>query len=1317
MRWLFLLPQKIWALRKPVERDRWLFGHTGLGMIIFAILVATIVPLIIWGVACLIHGSKNVPNILLGNYDLDNNQITGRIIENDSIVAKAVEDTVVHHNSFWAVLSQYTDPGNMPAAVDGEGTTLALICAALGIFCLSGFAVSSFISFINRVTERWKKGLLRYDWMFNNYVVIIGCNEQTANIVKLSLKRTDVDYVLIQTRQDVEKMRMRLDLSLDRKEEEKIVFYYAERTSIEDIESLHLEKAKEIYILGEDATAENEEDHDAYNIDCLENISKYMSKDDVKIYRKEKLNNENKIKCHVNFEYQSTFTAFKATHIYRRLDKDIEFIPFNIHELWSKKVLVDNFAIYPDGEKGKVKVQRYLPIDGNNGINYDSEKTVHIVIVGMNQMGTAFGMQTALLAHYPNFIRDKKLRTTITFIDDNAKAEGDYLRGRFASLFDLCRYKYVVCPKDDMQNEGNHIEDVPFTDPMEKGGRYDHLGENFMDLQWEFIQGNVAEDKIKDYLISLTSNPNKIVTIAICLNHPQQAIATALYLPGTIFRKGHQVLVYQKSSFDLINKVANGELEWKRYKNMYPFGMIEGCYMGESFDNTMAKLEHFLYGFIASKGHKKREEILKDLINETQGLKITIDELWDELGIVQKYANIDLADSIPTKLRSIMGKDYHGYPNEISKVINKDSILLKRMAEAEHNRWLTERLIMSFRPVDKHETREEGVILKDWSFFTNSTLTEKDRRREKRRLIEKNRAHLDICSYEKLKTVDPNLLPNDENVIYYLPALLRHCERMNLETLLSASGRDGELTKIFKTLRYVKEDKDSIGHSFWMGEAPITEYQWNVVMNLGQVQEKGIKAQLPVVSKSKDEIEDFLTILRKKTGLYFTLPSLKEWEYAAKKSTKEYLPDVDDKSRETAWKEYLHYGDNKGCIPVMALKDKQQNKLGLYDMLGNVWEWTRTDIEGQESCFYFCGGSWRFKSTECNLNKDYWKTFWNSKLSSNDIGFRVIWKYEENCNIENIANDDNNTIQVEEQRKNFVNEWLDKNIKHVNGGFFVMGTENAETIQELSHIYDGIDSFPFVKVSDFEISAIPVTQGLWNAVMKSNLKNNKSDHKGNTLPQTNVSWCEIVNVFFNELYKISGKRFRLPTEAEWEYAAKGGNTNGLSEKLSLVFENKPKYDSVKDMWNEACKIMANHKKYNRFSGSDRSEDVAWTNESTTQHVGQKAANELGLYDMSGNVWEWCLDYYKIDFLKDCIKGNIEGYDGMEYQTNGYVTNPVCSDQSYSAHVFKGGSWLFKDTECANVYKNYWIDDDEDNDLGFRIVLDNGVIDMNNFLNN
>ena len=88
--------------------------------------------------------------------------------------------------------------------------------------------------------------------------------------------------MLIQTRQDVEKMRMKLDLNLDRNEEEKLVFYFAERTSQEDIEDLHLEKAKEIFILGEDISADNEKDHDAYNINCLELISSYMANDHIK---------------------------------------------------------------------------------------------------------------------------------------------------------------------------------------------------------------------------------------------------------------------------------------------------------------------------------------------------------------------------------------------------------------------------------------------------------------------------------------------------------------------------------------------------------------------------------------------------------------------------------------------------------------------------------------------------------------------------------------------------------------------------------------------------------------------------------------------------------------------------------------------------------------------------------------------------------------------------------------------------------------------------------------------------------------------------
>lgn len=100
-----------------------------------------------------------------------------------------------------------------------------------------------------------------------------------------------------------------------------------------------------------------------------------------------------------------------------------------------------------------------------------------------------------------------------------------------------------------------------------------------------------------------------------------------------------------------------------------------------------------------------------------------------------------------------------------------------------------------------------------------------------------------------------------------------------------------------------------------MGEAPITERQWNVVMSLGGVQEKGQDDNLPVVCKSKEEIDDFLIVLRKKTGLYFTLPSFKEWEYAAKKSTQEYLPLVDDSKREKVWKSTCIMGKARARFP------------------------------------------------------------------------------------------------------------------------------------------------------------------------------------------------------------------------------------------------------------------------------------------------------------------------------------------------------------------------------------------------------------------
>ncbi|MFH0735019.1 MAG: SUMF1/EgtB/PvdO family nonheme iron enzyme [bacterium] len=464
-------------------------------------------------------------------------------------------------------------------------------------------------------------------------------------------------------------------------------------------------------------------------------------------------------------------------------------------------------------------------------------------------------------------------------------------------------------------------------------------------------------------------------------------------------------------------------------------------------------------------------------------------------------------------------------------------------------------------------------------------------------------------------------------------------------------------------------------NSFYIGKYEVTQKEWEGIIANNPSDNKG--ENLPVENVSFEDIQKYLEKLNKKSGKKYRLPTEAEWEYAAcggnrseetRYSGSNFIADV-------AW--YAYNAERTKDVGT-----QKPNQLGIYDMSGNVWEmcddWYDEDYYKQSKTINPLGppsatGVWKervirggsYKEDESNCNNTFRGSYTSSyTIKRNNIGFRIVLDGE------------NTTSNIEEESNINTKPIFDKNLYgdgmiYVEGGTFKMGSTkgaiNEKPVHEilLNSFYISkyevtIDEFEkFVNETGYQTDAEKSGTGLiWNG-KNFELKAGVNWHydmdgkvrqkDGRKYPVNYITWNDAI------AYAVWDGG-RLPTEAEWEYAAKGGNTT--QEYL--------------------------------YCGSDNIDKVSWYNNnqiSTIHEVGEKLPNELGIFDMGGNLWEWCSDWYDDNY-----------YD----VTN---TNNPTGPNDGKFRVLRGGSTMSTIFYCRSTCRYNGIIDKPIGNNGFRIVKD------------
>ncbi|MGN0852635.1 MAG: formylglycine-generating enzyme family protein, partial [Kiritimatiellia bacterium] len=476
------------------------------------------------------------------------------------------------------------------------------------------------------------------------------------------------------------------------------------------------------------------------------------------------------------------------------------------------------------------------------------------------------------------------------------------------------------------------------------------------------------------------------------------------------------------------------------------------------------------------------------------------------------------------------------------------------------------------------------------------------------------------------------------------------------------------------------------------------------------------------------DCQDFIGRVRSATGLDVRLPTEAEWEYACRAGTTTALPNgkecgimttvlTSDRKKvfhefpeldDIAWysadyddesyggnSDDESYGGNSGG-ETHPVGRKRPNRWGLYDMIGNVWEWcgdgygaypdgSVADPTGlaSVSCRVYRGGGWRDP-----LGRSACRLYGAPGDHDDSLGFRLGCSAGPRGEMGKVAastesasaatreaaagNDAHVEPRAGETRTITLPGGAEMELVYCPPGKFMMGSPVSEAGR-----FDNEKQHEVKLTRGFWLGKYEVTQRQWKSVMG----NNPSRFKGDDRPVENVSWNDCQD-FIGRVRSATGLDVRLPTEAEWEYACRAGTTSALpnGKDLRIVGKNNgPALDDIAWYGGNSCRDF---ELANGYDCSDWPEKQYSGSRAGTHPVGRKRPNRWGLYDMIGNVWEWCGDRYGA-------------------YPEGSVTEPT-GPASGSDRVFRGGSWGRGARYCRSAGRLGCGPVSLDDDLGFRL---------------